>query len=157
MPPATVTDVMDASFSYARVLHVALLLLSLVGLDACSHFQSVKRTGKLQRYEFTQPQMGVPFRIVLFAPSAATAERAASAAFDRIKQLNSIMSDYETDSELNELSRTSGQHRAVHVSKDLWFVLERSEQLAELSNGAFDITVGPYVSLWRRARRMKQL
>ena len=33
----------------------------------------------------------------------------------------------------------------------------RRPELAEQSEGAFDITVGPYVKLWRRARREKEM
>jgi thiamine biosynthesis lipoprotein len=85
------------------------------------------------------------------------AKEAARAAFDRIEHLNSILSDYDLDSELSRLSRSSGQGKKVRVSEELWFVLSRAQALAESSNGAFDITVGPAVNLWRRARRNQQL
>ena len=111
----------------------------------------------LKRFEFTEPQMGVPFRVVLYAPDAAQGAAAAHAAFARVSQLNEVMSDYETDSELNELSRTSGKGQSVKVSRDLWTVLERAQALAARTEGAFDITVGPAVSLWRRARRNQQM
>jgi thiamine biosynthesis lipoprotein len=110
-------------------------------------------TESVERYEFTRPEMGVPFRIVLYAPSRNQAEGAAEAAFARIKQLNDVMTDYDSDSELSRLSQTSGKGLEVHVSPDLWAVLERAQDLAERSHGAFDVTVGPYVNLWRFARR----
>lgn len=111
----------------------------------------------LRRFEFVEPQMGVPFRIVLYAPDAEKAEAASKAAFQRIAQLNEIMSDYETDSELNELSRTSGKGTPVRVSDELWTVLKQADAWARRSHGAFDVTVGPAVTLWRRARRNQQL
>ena len=111
----------------------------------------------LTRYEVQRPEMGVPFRMVFYASDQASADGAADAAFDRIKRLNDIMSDYEEDSELSRLSRTSGQGRPVRVSEELWFVLERARDLARRSDGAFDVTVGPLVNLWRRARRQHQL
>jgi thiamine biosynthesis lipoprotein len=58
---------------------------------------------------------------------------------------------------LNELSRTSGQGKAVPVSEELWKMLERAQALAARTEGAFDITVGPCVSLWRRARRTHEM
>src|SRR5256885_15943234 len=109
----------------------------------------------LHRCEFPEPQMGVPFRIVLYVPNKETANASARAAFDRIKQLNDILSDYDDDSELSRLSRSSGLGRAVKVSDDLWRVLIKAREISEQSNGAFDVTVGPVVNLWRRARRMK--
>jgi thiamine biosynthesis lipoprotein len=110
-----------------------------------------------RRFEFTEPHMGVPFRIVLYAPDQTRAEAAARAAFARIKQLDDLLSDYDTDSELSRLSQTAGQGRTVPVSADLWRVLAQAQALAARTEGAFDVTVGPVVSLWRKARREKKL
>jgi FAD:protein FMN transferase len=109
------------------------------------------------RFEYTRPQMGVPFRIVLYASDKNMADAAAEAAFARVQQLNDTLSDYDTDSELSRLSQTSGQGKVVPVSDDLWRMLERAQQLARETDGAFDITCGPVVSLWRKARREKKL
>ena len=101
--------------------------------------------------------MGLPFRIVLYARERATADAAGAAAFQRIQQLNDSLSDYDPDSELSKLSRSSGSGQDVRVSDDLWRVLRRAQDLAERSGGAFDVTVGPCVSLWRKARREKKM
>ena len=101
--------------------------------------------------------MGTPFRIVLYARDKPSADTAADAAFARIKQLNDILSDYDTDSELSRLSQTAGSGKVVKVGDDLWRVLERSQQVARETGGAFDITCGPVVSLWRKARRERKL
>ncbi len=101
--------------------------------------------------------MGLPFHIALYAPDKTSADAAAEAAYARIRQLNDTLSDYDTDSELSRLSQTSGSGRAVPVGDDLWRMLERSQQVARETDGAFDITCGPVVSLWRKARREKQL
>jgi thiamine biosynthesis lipoprotein len=130
---------------------------AIAGLMCCSCVSTQTEDIPLQRFEFEKPEMGVPFRIVLFAPNSALAERAAGAAFDRVKQLNDIMTDYDSDSEVSKLSRSSGQGREVTVSHDLWVVLQRGQELAEQSGGAFDMTVGPYVNLWRQARREGKL
>ena len=109
-----------------------------------------------ERFEFTQIQMGMTFRVVLYAPDEDSANAAASAAYARIKQLNAVMSDYDPQSELMQLCRTAGLGKPVHVSRDLLAVLSRSLALSKSSDGAFDVTVGPVVKLWRKARRTKQ-
>lgn len=114
-------------------------------------------SGATNRFEFAQPQMGLPFRIVLYARDAAQAGAAAQAAFSRVAELNGILSDYDTDSELSRLSRTSGQGVAVPLSADLWHVLERAQRFSAATDGAFDVTVGPFVNLWRKARREGRL
>jgi thiamine biosynthesis lipoprotein len=111
----------------------------------------------LARYEFTEPQMGVPFKIVVYAADDTIANRAARAAFARVETLNAVLSDYEDDSELVRLSHGSPHAQPVKVSDDLFRVLAFSQDLARRSDGAFDVSVGPLVQLWRRARRQRAL
>jgi thiamine biosynthesis lipoprotein len=97
------------------------------------------------------------FKIALHAPDPAQGQRAATAAFDRIRALNAIFSDYEDDTELTRLSRSAGSGDAIPLSPELWDVLHQAQTLAAQTQGAFDVTVGPYTSLWRRARRQREL
>jgi len=110
-----------------------------------------------KRFEYQQILMGVPVKILVYAADESLANAAVHAAFDRIRQLNLIFSDYDDDSEISRLCRTSEPSRPVHVSAELAFVLSDALQVARRSEGAFDVTVGPLVSLWRKARRSKRL
>jgi thiamine biosynthesis lipoprotein len=67
------------------------------------------------------------------------------------------MSDYKVDSELSQLSRSSGSGESIKVSQELWTVLNKAKNIHLLSSGAFDITSGPAVILWRRACFFKTL
>ena len=109
------------------------------------------------RYEFMQIQMGMPFTITLYSADEALANKAARAAHARVKELNAILSDYDPDSELMRLCRSSGPGKPVKVSPELFFVLQKSLAFSQQSDGAFDVTVGPIVDLWRRARRKREL
>src|SRR5262245_51584729 len=90
----------------------------------------------LSRFEFTQPHMGTRFRIVLYAPDQATAEKASKAAFARIAELDGIMSDYRSSSELMRLCKKAGGE-PVPVGMDLFYVLKRGLEVARQSDGAF--------------------
>src|SRR5262249_44542367 len=46
----------------------------------------------LERHEFESKHMGTTFRVVLYAPDAATAKKAADAAFARVAELDAVMS-----------------------------------------------------------------
>ena len=107
----------------------------------------------LKRWEFRHPQMGTLFRIVLYEEDSLKAQAAAVAAFARIDSLNAMLSDYRADSELSRLSARAGDGQWVAVSGELWFLLQRSRQIAVLSDGAFDPTIGPLSKLWRKAFR----
>lgn len=131
--------------------------LSFLVLLACVGCATPNQDASLRRFEFEEPQMGVPFRLVLFSTNQASAESAADAAFARVAELNAIMSDYETDSEVSRLSRSSEEGApVVPLSDDLWAVLSAGQRLAEQSGGAFDMTIGPCAALWRKARREQE-
>ena len=109
----------------------------------------------LQRYESVEPHMGTLVRITLYTASEEAAKRGFRSAFDRIANLDRILSDYNPDSELNAVTRTA-VHQPVHVSKDLSVVLAASQELAGATDGAFDVTQGPVIRLWRaRARPVR--
>jgi thiamine biosynthesis lipoprotein len=109
------------------------------------------------RFEFSHPQMGTMFRIVLYTTDSAKALAASQKAFIRLDTLNMILSDYREDSEINRLCRTSGTGEYVKVSDDLWKIIQESFKGARLTDNNFDITIGPMTQLWRRMRRQKQL
>jgi len=108
------------------------------------------------RFEFSETHMGTGFRIVVYAMNADTAAKASADAFNRIARLDAIMSDYRESSELMSVCRQAF-NQPVNVSDDLYNVLNISQELAARTGGAFDVTVGPVVRLWRRARRIEAL
>jgi FAD:protein FMN transferase len=126
----------------------------LVAVAAASCASLELRTQQVRR-EYVELHMGVAVRIVVYAPNDATARRAARAAYARIAELEDIMSDFRPESEVRRLAERP--HVAVPVSEHLSAVLERALELARLSEGAFDPTVGPFVELWRQARRTGRL
>jgi FAD:protein FMN transferase len=112
---------------------------------------------ELKRYEYQQILMGVPVKLIVYSRDEALANAGRHAAFDRIRQLNLIFSDYDDDSEISRLVRNSGPGHPVMVSRELFDVLEHSLEISRQSAGAYDVTVGPLVHLWRKARRTKKL
>lgn len=133
------------------LLRIQHLLLPVLFLLPVSIFAQ-----SLERHEFSSSQMGTEFRIVLYAKDSLQAADAAQAAFRRIDKLNTVLSDYDSESELSRLSATAGSSAKVAVSDDLWAVLQAAQQVARASKGAFDISVGPLTKLWRRAFRQQQ-
>jgi FAD:protein FMN transferase len=110
----------------------------------------------LERFSFQEPHMGTLFRVVVYARDEAAARAASKEAFARCAQLNAIMSDYQSTSELMRLCAKAGGP-AVKVSDELFHVLSRSQKVSRESGGAFDVTVGPVVRLWREARKTRRL
>jgi thiamine biosynthesis lipoprotein len=97
--------------------------------------------------------MGTRVRIVFYAESA---ERARKAAFAEIAAIDAAMSDYKPESEISRLSRAAGKGPQP-VSEALYAVLQAAQRTSELSGGAFDVTIGPLIRLWRRSRDERRL
>jgi thiamine biosynthesis lipoprotein len=108
------------------------------------------------RFEVAETHMGSEFKIVLYTADSTIARSASRAALARIGELDAILSDYRPDSELMRLCEAAGGP-PVAVGADLFDVLERSRAMYDRSDGAFDVTVGPAVRLWRRARRDRKM
>lgn len=128
----------------------------LMGIWTLTGCRTVPDESTWQRFEYVDPEMGVDFHLKFYAPNQAIAERVARLAYKRVEQLNAIFSDYSPSSELNHLcGKPHG--KPVRVSSDLFNIIQQSQQLARETVGAFDITAGPSVRLWRQSRKRGQM
>jgi FAD:protein FMN transferase len=133
------------------------LRILLVGMAVGLNGGCASRSGAgLHRFEFQQPHMGTRFTITLYAPDEMHAREASAAAFSRIAGLDRMMTDYDPESELMRLCQQP-VGVPVRVSEDLFAILAKAQHIAGLSDGAFDVTIGPLVRQWRRARRTEKL
>ena len=98
--------------------------------------------------------MATLVRIILYAPSSEVAEKAAKDAFASFRTLNGIMSTYDSESELSRLCESRGN---IRLSEDLFTVLRAAKHYSTISEGAFDVTAGPMILLWRHSRRIQKL
>ncbi len=100
--------------------------------------------------------MGTFARVIGVAADSDTAKRSIEAAFAEITKVDELMSDYKEDSEISEVNR-AGFKRAVKVSESTYEVLQKAVGFSKLTGGAFDVTVGPLVDLWRSAEEMNSV
>ena len=127
----------------------------LIGIWTFTGCRTVSDHAVWQRFEYVNPEMGVKFHLKFFAPNQADAEHVARLAYNRVEKLNAIFSDYSPSSELNHLC-AKPHGKPVPVSGDLFNIIQQSQQLAYETGGAFDVTAGPTVRLWRQSRKRAQ-
>ncbi|HEV3486685.1 MAG TPA: FAD:protein FMN transferase, partial [Vicinamibacterales bacterium] len=123
---------------------------------ALSFLALASLTPALQRFESVEPHMGTLVRVTVYAEDERRARSAFQVAFNRIRELDATLSDYRSDSELNRVT-AAAVRRDVRVSDDLFTVLCSAQALAEATDGAFDVTQGAVIRLWREARRTRRL
>lgn len=74
-------------------------------------------------------------------------QKAVDLAFDTMKDIDDRMSVYNNNSEVSQINRFAGQS-TVKVSNDTLNVIEKALDYSKISDGMFDITVGPLMDIW---------
>ena len=94
--------------------------------------------------------MGTFAHIIAVAADSKTANAGIEAAFGQLKRVDEVMSDYKNDSQLSRVNRDAFS-KPVPVDDDLFEVLTLASEYSKQTSGAFDVTIGPVVGLWRKA------
>lgn len=96
--------------------------------------------------------MGTIAHIVAVAPNKKAAEACIEKAFAELVLVDERMSDYDETSELSKLNE-GGYENPVVVSPELFDVLAAAIEYSKKTDGAFDVTIGPVVDVWRKAAK----
>ena len=99
------------------------------------------------------PAMGTVHTITIFdaeGPGAANDARA------YLLRLNRAWSCFRADSLISRINRAAGAE-PVAVDEDTFAVLQQARRYGGLTDGAFDVTVGPLAQLWREAMEQRRL
>lgn len=99
-----------------------------------------------------QMHMGTLVSITAVASDKEVGHRAIHAGFDEIKRLERMLSTWVASSELSQVNANAGHH-PVKVSRETFNLVEKSLEIAQLTDGGFNIAVGPAVELWSVTER----
>jgi thiamine biosynthesis lipoprotein len=94
-----------------------------------------------------QMQMGTLVKITAVARSESVAQAGATAGFAEIRRLEELMSTWIPTSELSRVNTSAGV-MPVYVSPETLTVVQRAIQVAEMTDGGFNIAIGPAVDAW---------
>lgn len=100
--------------------------------------------------------MATRFELVLEGEDGVALRAAGEEALREIERVDQQLSRYRPDSEISLLNRHAAD-RPVRVSPPLFHLLEDCFRFSILTAGAFDVTVGPLVRLWRSAGQRGEL
>jgi thiamine biosynthesis lipoprotein len=88
-------------------------------------------------------------KITAIAPDKKTARLSIDSAFGKIYRLEKLMNRYDPNSQISKVNRLAAKE-PIRVDKDLFDILQQSIYYSRKTDGAFDITVGPLVDLWKK-------
>ncbi len=95
-------------------------------------------------------RMGTIWEMAVWSFDRLQGLRAVDEAFAEVARLEGFLSRFMPDSQVARLARAAGQH-AVPIAPELYDLLALAQRVSACSDGAFDVTMGPVVSLWERA------
>ncbi len=105
-----------------------------------------------KKFSFTREKMASPFTIILYDEDSVYATHLVNDCFTLVDSFVNIFSDYIETSELSLLNASAGSGKFVPVSPALFDIISISQKAYKQTKGAFDITMGPIIRLWRKAR-----
>ena len=94
-----------------------------------------------------QMHMGTLVKITAVARSESIAQAAVTAGFAEIRRMEELLSTWIPTSELSRVNVSAGV-MPVHVSPETLTVVQRAMQVAEMTDGGFNIAIGPAVDAW---------
>ena len=118
---------------------LALLILQTIAFRATA--------ADLLRLEANADAMGSTYSVVLYGEDRNKLEAAAESAFDEARRLDTMLSNYKSDSEWSIVNAEASNHPVV-VSQELFDLLSACMDYSRKSEGSFDITVGPLMKVW---------
>lgn len=121
----------------ALVKYFALLLLPFT-LFAQNQMREFERQEKL---------MGKAFQIVVVHSDSTFAQKALQIAVDEIKETEALISSWSENSETSIINKNAGL-KPTTANSELFDLIQRCKVYHQTSNGAFDISIQPLITLW---------
>jgi len=123
--------------SLAVLLFGILTMTSVYG--QARKYVTVKRSLKL---------MGSSFELTVVAQNEDIGYINLEEAIAEVRRIENLISSWDPESETSEINRNAGV-KPVKVSLELFKLIERSIQISEITNGAFDITIAAMERVWK--------
>tara|TARA_R100001369_G_C3326671_1_gene169917 strand:- start:3168 stop:4121 length:954 start_codon:yes stop_codon:yes gene_type:complete len=98
--------------------------------------------------------MGDKFDITVVADNEEIGYINIEEAVSEIKRIEKLISSWDEESETSKINKNAGI-KPVKVSVELYKLIERANQISEITNGAFDITFAGLDKIWQFDGSMK--
>jgi FAD:protein FMN transferase len=95
----------------------------------------------------TQIHMGTLVAVTAVATSRQSAQEATSVAFQEVRRLEGLLSTWIASSELSHVNEAAGL-KPIPISPDTMHILEEAIEMGRLTEGGFNILIGPAVEAW---------
>lgn len=126
-------------------------VLVVILLAGCGSIRSSELPAVVKR---AQMHMGTLVALTAVGATKEEAQVSIETGFREIKRLEQLLSTWISTSELSRVNAAAGQ-RPVVVSRETLDLISRSIEMARLTDGGFNIAVGPAVEAWSVTERQR--
>ncbi|MBN1769927.1 MAG: FAD:protein FMN transferase [Deltaproteobacteria bacterium] len=119
----------------------------LLGAAALATLAACERSRE-EVIEQSRELRGLRFAIRVYAEPSDALWKAIGDAFDRVEEVQRLLSEWIPDSDVSKLNEAAGSTEPVAVSPELLRVLDVARQVSERSGGAFDVTWAVLRQAW---------
>jgi thiamine biosynthesis lipoprotein len=120
--------------------------LALVGASARA--ESKPAPDPDHKYVRTDKAMGTVVQLTFWTDDDEGAARASSAVFEEIHRVDKLMTTWLPESDVSRINAAAGG-KPVKVDPEVIEVIDKAQEVAKATGGAFDITVGAFKGLWK--------
>ena len=107
-------------------------------------------------YHYSFPSMGTACEFTIWTDRKEDAEKLVLEARALVDSIEQKLSTYQPESEINKMN-SSAFESEFKCSDVLWENLKLAEYAFKVSNGGFDVTIGPLVKLWAIKKKRSQI
>ncbi len=110
--------------------------------------------GKMRIHKKSKILMDTVVTITVVSDSESKADESINAAFKELERLDHLLNFFSKESEISRINSLAGI-KPARVSKDTYELVKKAIEIAETSDGAYDPTIGPVMTLWDFHKKMK--
>ncbi len=120
-----------------RLMGVVFAVMLIAGLSACG-------SDKNKLFEAEGFGMGTVISQKVYGLNS---QKAANEVFEKIKYLEGLMTVNAPGGDINKLNENAGKGK-IELDPETVAVMKSAQKISYLSEGAFDMTVAPFIKLW---------
>lgn len=124
-------------------IFIAIIILSIIGVAVYNYIDR----DNLERYSRTELILDTIFEVTIFVDEEIEGDPLVREAFDKVRALEKVMSRFVANSDVDKINQQAGME-PVEVDPRTFYVIEKSLYFSEVSQGKFDVTIAPLLSLW---------
>ncbi len=92
--------------------------------------------------------MGSRFDFTVVSDSKSEGQKFISMAIDEISRIEKLISSWDIHSQTSQINRMAGIEPVI-VDKELFYLIQRSKKISELTNGLYDISYASLDQIWK--------